>query len=208
MRKALHRVPYRMIGLVAAWTIAALILVGGLILSSPQLERAVLLSPAVRAATPLTVEQALANHAEVRAYLLGSATSVPGSTIAEVHHLHDVKRLVEVLVGIAVLCVTIGVSILRYVPDTPYRTIARRVSIAVLATVLVLAGLALVTGFQNFFLEFHLIFFPQGNFTFPASSFLITTYPEAFFSRMALSAGALVAALALVTLGLTRARQA
>lgn len=204
MRTALHSVPYRMIGLVAAWTIAALILVSGVVIASSQLERAVLLSPAVRADSPLSAQQALSNHAAVRAYLIGSKATVPGATEPEVKHLHDVRRLAQVLVGIALLSLVAGVSLLRKLPDASYRRIARRVSISVLATIVVLGALALLTGFQSFFLDFHLLFFPHGNFIFPATSFLITTYPESFFARMALSTAALVGLLAIVVALLAR----
>ncbi len=35
--------------------------------------------------------------------------------------------------------------------------------------------------FQNLFIKFHLVFFPQGNWLFPASSNMIKMFPEQFF---------------------------
>lgn len=38
--------------------------------------------------------------------------------------------------------------------------------------------------FSQIFFAFHLVFFPQGNFSFPLESFLIGTYSQSFFASM------------------------
>lgn len=95
----------------------------------------------------------------------------------EVSHLQDVRTLVVNGVFFAIIALIILVSLLSTIKE----------KIAVYASPLLLLysiwGVFLVD-FSTIFQLFHQTFFPQGNYLFPASSLLITTYSESFFSTL------------------------
>src|SRR5205814_9895795 len=80
----------------------------------------------------------------------------------------------------------------------------RRVGAILLWTSGSVAGLTIVLGgffavaFDQAFLLFHRIFFPQGNFLFGADSNLLRLFPEGFWFESALVAGLLMVLSALV----------
>lgn len=188
-----HDIDWTMIVLIASFSLSLLILTALAIAASPQLERAVLLSESVRNASPLDAAEALERHEDVRSYILADG-ELEGATVAEASHLRDVRRLVDILIGVALISLAFGIGALRR-RDLAYRTIARRVSVTIITTIVAITAIALLLGFNSFFWNFHLLFFPQGNFTFPADSYLISLYPQVFFAHMAAWTGGLMIAI-------------
>lgn len=191
--------------IILCFSIALFTLIGLAIAASPQLERAVLASDGVREASPLELHEALERHEDVRAFILRSE-ELEAATPEERAHLADVRRLTEILIGVSLLLMGIGVGAMRRT-TLGYRAIARRVSVSIIGIVVVLASLAGIIGFEALFWNFHFVFFPQGNFAFPTDSYLITLYPYVFFAYMAAWTGALLIAIMGVVYTLSRERR-
>ncbi|MFH1071957.1 MAG: DUF1461 domain-containing protein [Nanoarchaeota archaeon] len=128
-------------------------------------------------------------------------------TPQEQFHLKDVKGVIQLMFIIYSFAVLIIVFALvhvfwkhratfsknrkqRHLFD--YRRILLRIFKAVriaglvsLAIILLLFLFELVGGFGLLFTGFHSLFFPQGNWQFPADSLLITLFPEQFFRDIA-----------------------
>lgn len=205
MRRALHRVKTRRIILIASWTIALMLGLGLLLSASPQLQRAVLTSEAVRDASPLSETDALERHANVRAYLYANAETIEGATTDEVSHMHDVRRLYEILAGVALIAAAFGIGALRADREAWSLTSIKRIALSIIGTVGAITLIGLL-GFSALFRAFHLFFFPQGNWTFPADSFLITLYPQVFFALMAAWIGIGILVVATLAYLLTRTK--
>ena len=129
---------------------------------------------------------------------LYGATNVALFDAAEVSHMADVKQLLlrtyRVLGASALLLLVLlaGAAIeLRGRAGVEAATWLRRGALGTAAAILVI-GFASVVAFGPVFRLFHLLGFPQGNFTFNAStSYLVRIYPAGFFQDMALIIGAL-----------------
>ena len=129
----------------------------------------------------LTPQQAETDRA-ITGYLLNLG-ELPFMTPNEASHMEDVKWLATTLLyALAGLIALLTFFFAHAHP--PERT-------AMLMTpllVLLLLQIPLVRLFQNFtvgFEKFHQVFFPQGNYSFPSNSVLISTYNESFFASMA-----------------------
>lgn len=106
-------------------------------------------------------------------------------TNSEVDHLLDVHALYEpmrVVLGvgalISFLCLILVLVRLKTLNGEIFwvaRNILFVFSVIVLTAILV---------FPSFFIKFHEMFFPQGNWSFPASSILIQIFPETFWKLM------------------------
>lgn len=208
MRRTLHRIPYARIILIVSWTITAILALGLVFAASPQLERAMLTSDAVRDASPLSQEDAIERHSNVRDYLFGSAETIEGSSENEIEHMHDVRRLFEILAGVALLSAAIGIGALRNERSAWSRRTIKDVSLSIIGFVIGATLLSLIGGFSELFTTFHLLLFPQGNWMFAADSYLITLYPQVFFAHMAAAIGALTLIVAGVAYLLTRTPRA
>lgn len=91
-------------------------------------------------------------------------------------HLQDVHHLIawgSFIVGCAVI-----ISILIEKEVVPQRLV---VDVRRMILTLVLLTLLAVTGFSFFFELFHQVFFPQGNYSFPADSLIIQCFPPLFW---------------------------
>ena len=95
----------------------------------------------------------------------------------EKSHMADVKRLImfEEFIFIALL---IWFFILAYKRKINYSHLKKTALIVILIAVFSLISLLF---FDRFFELFHLIFFPQGNWQFQASSLMIQAYQQSFF---------------------------
>lgn len=100
-------------------------------------------------------------------------------------HMFDVKKVLSfsrILLILAVSIIAAGVItgyMLLRVTAFFLRPIFYASMITLILVFLVLLGI--LFDFSSIFLGFHEIFFPQGNFTFPAGSLLITLFPFDFF---------------------------
>ncbi|HEY4662997.1 MAG TPA: DUF1461 domain-containing protein [Candidatus Humimicrobiaceae bacterium] len=115
-----------------------------------------------------------------------SKSTVASFTPDEVSHLNDVRELLAkifILYFSSILLIITG-SILMidknfkiFIRDLGKTFIISSVTILLFIAILYLLG----KNFPVLFDNFHLIFFPQGNFTFPESSLIITLFPFGFF---------------------------
>jgi integral membrane protein (TIGR01906 family) len=125
--------------------------------------------------------------------------STPLLTDAERSHMRDVAHLVRVLwvVLLVALALVIGViAILRWE--------RRRVGTVMLWTGAAVGAAAIVVGgifafaFDQAFLAFHELFFPQGNFLFGPDSNLLRLFPEGFWFESSIAAGLVIVVSCLV----------
>lgn len=120
----------------------------------------------------------------------------PLFTDAEVSHMLDVKFLLwyAMIIGVGLLLLTLLMALLlrAWRPGG----LARGIFAGAWATIGIMVGIAVlaIIDWQLFFTEFHNLFFPQGNWSFPSDSTLIRLYPEQFW----IDAGIWVAALLLI----------
>lgn len=97
-------------------------------------------------------------------------------TLSEQSHLQDVHHLIawgSFIVGCAVI---ISILLENEVISQRMAVDIRRVMLA-----LILLTVAAVLGFSFFFEFFHQVFFPQGNYSFPADSLIIQCFPPLFW---------------------------
>ncbi len=115
-----------------------------------------------------------------------SRSAVAFFTPDEVSHLNDVRELLAkifILYFSSILLVIIGIILLI---DKNIKIFIRNLGkIFVISSVSILLFIAILyllgKNFPVLFDNFHLIFFPQGNFTFPENSLIITLFPFGFF---------------------------
>ncbi|MFQ5620290.1 MAG: DUF1461 domain-containing protein [Candidatus Nanoarchaeia archaeon] len=121
------------------------------------------------------------------------SADIPQFTENENIHLLDVKKLMCAIFYLVPISLVIWLFMLTQV------NLKRDLAISGASLILILwAGI--IIPFPRLWYFFHLVFFPQGNWMFPATSQLIQTYPPQFFALMVQSFGlrSLSAALALL----------
>ena len=119
--------------------------------------------------------------------------STPLLTDAERSHMRDVARLVRVLWLVLVVAVGLLVAGAVALRREPRRVGAILIwtSGSVAMMTIVLSGFFAVA-FDQAFLLFHRIFFPEGNFLFGADSNLLRLFPDGFWFESSLAAGFLI----------------
>ncbi len=115
-----------------------------------------------------------------------SISAVAFFTPDEVSHLNDVRKLLAkifILYFSSIILIIIGFVLLInknikiFIKDLGKTFIISSVFILFFIIILYLLG----KNFPVLFDNFHLLFFPQGNFTFPEGSLIITLFPFGFF---------------------------
>jgi integral membrane protein (TIGR01906 family) len=103
-------------------------------------------------------------------------------TTAETSHLEDVKKVMNVVDYLFLLSLLISTLIITHHRKN-WKTVKEFLYYGSLTSLLVtiIILLAILLNFNSSFTIFHQIFFPQGNWTFPADSLLIQTFPIKFF---------------------------
>jgi integral membrane protein (TIGR01906 family) len=147
----------------------------------------------------------------------GSADPAPTGrfyTADEAAHMADVRRVFDVakvLIPAGFFIMAIRLQRARTRSAMAMLRVARDGAVAAAAVVAAI-GVVAAFAFEQAFLLFHTVFFPQGNFLFdPATSNLVRLYPDWYWQgitfRIGLSFIALAAAMAVAaSLGLRRAR--
>ncbi|MBI5389745.1 DUF1461 domain-containing protein [Candidatus Woesearchaeota archaeon] len=126
---------------------------------------------------------------EVIGFLEGKQQMGDAFTANEKSHMEDVRKLVVggqmVLWVLLLVIVGLGIAIWRLC-TFPKKCMAQSALFAGIGVYafLIVGALALY-GFDAAFTAFHTVFFPQGNWQFPAGSTLITLFPEGFFQTIA-----------------------
>jgi uncharacterized membrane protein len=126
-------------------------------------------------------------------------------------HMHDVARLVRLLVAAAAIAAIVAVVAAWRLREDPRRRgrIMLRAAGGVGVAAVVLAFFFAVA-FEPAFLAFHALLFPPDSYLFAPGSNLITLFPQGFWFDATLAAGASIVAAALLVawLGWRQRRQA
>lgn len=104
----------------------------------------------------------------------------------EISHLSDVKeriKLVDLLLYLCIIFYVILVGIFARTKKKHKLIVVKEYCISTGIIGLALTFILFITSlsFGKTFMAFHLFFFPEGNFTFPSESTLITLFPEQLF---------------------------
>lgn len=125
--------------------------------------------------------------------------SSPLLTDAERSHMRDVAHLVRVLWVVLLVALALVVGVI-----TIMRWERRRIGTVMLWTGACVGAAAIVVGgifafaFDQAFLAFHELFFPQGNFLFGPDSNLLRLFPDGFWFESSIAAGLLIVVSCLV----------
>ena len=135
---------------------------------------------------------------------------LPYFTQSEISHLEDVRVLFNRIFLAYYICLGLTIASIVFLIEKNKRKFLKNLSALMIIPSAVLISLLLILYLfgQNFlplFDKFHTIFFPQGNFAFPADSTLITLLPLGFFTDFfeKLVIFALIIAAALIITGST-----
>ncbi len=126
---------------------------------------------------------------DTKAVLDGSAKKAFGFGYLEDKHMNDVFRVLQIA---RVISAIIIILFLLRAGNIHYSSFYISSGI----TLLILLSLVVIP-WSEAFSFFHAVFFPQGNWMFPASSPLIRQYPEQFFVRMGIIWGVLAVIISL-----------
>jgi uncharacterized membrane protein len=119
----------------------------------------------------------------------GSGPGVAVYTADEAAHLRDARAVLYLFVVLAVASLVFIVAALVHRPNDARRWRAVARGGAGLAIGAVVAGVVGFFAFDPLFELFHRVFFPGGNWEFPADSNMIRLYPYAFWQVMAVGLG-------------------
>lgn len=112
-------------------------------------------------------------------------------TDAEAAHLRDARTVLYVFIGLAVAALVLVIAALVHRPHDARRWRAVARGGAGLAIGSVVVGVVGFVAFDPLFELFHRVFFPGGNWEFPADSNMIRLYPFAFWQLTAAALGVL-----------------
>ena len=137
----------------------------------------------------------------------GATTLGPGRgvfTPDEFAHMADVRQVFVAFRLTAAAAAIVGVGLV--LRGARRRTAVGLIRAAALIAAVGVAAIVIVAGvaFDPLFLLFHEVFFPQGNFLFPADSNLLAVYPDEYWYGVTLRIGSTFAgAMALIALAAT-----
>ncbi|TNB73700.1 TIGR01906 family membrane protein [Arthrobacter sp. BB-1] len=123
----------------------------------------------------------------------------------EVSHMADVKLVILSTFGAGVLLLLVGLIAVLYLRKRSTGGVRRGLFAGSIVTLVLILGLGTLAflGWQQFFTEFHRIFFADGTWTFSMDDTLIRLFPGQFWIDAGMVIAALVLLTALVTLILT-----
>jgi integral membrane protein (TIGR01906 family) len=123
----------------------------------------------------------------------------------EVSHMADVKLVILSTFGAGVLLLLAGLIAVLYLRKRSTGGVRRGLFAGSIVTLVIILGLGTLAflGWQQFFTEFHRIFFADGTWTFSMDDTLIRLFPAQFWIDAGVVIAALVFITALVTLILT-----
>ena len=123
----------------------------------------------------------------------------------EVSHMADVKLVILSTFGAGVLLLLLGLIAVLYLRKRSTGGVRRGLFAGSIVTLVLILGLGTLAflGWQQFFTEFHRIFFADGSWTFSLDDTLIRLFPGQFWIDAGIVIAGLVLLTALVTLILT-----
>ena len=139
---------------------------------------------------------------------LGDLVSRSGDKLfkdGEVSHMADVKLVILSAFGAGALLVLVSIVAIAYLRRRSTGGVRRGLFAGSILTLVIILGLGAlaVVGWQQFFTEFHRIFFASGSWTFALEDTLIRLFPGQFWIDAGMVIAALVLLASLVTLILT-----
>ncbi len=123
----------------------------------------------------------------------------------EVSHMADVKLVILSAFGAGALLILLSLVAILYLRRRSTGGVRRGLFAGSIVTLVIIVGLGVlaVLGWEQFFTEFHRIFFANGTWTFSLEDTLIRLFPGQFWVDAGIVIGALVLLAALLTLILT-----
>jgi len=123
----------------------------------------------------------------------------------EVSHMADVKLVILSAFGAGALLVLFSMVAILYLRRRSTGGVRRGLFAGSIATLVIIIGLGVlaVLGWEQFFTEFHRVFFANGTWTFSLQDTLIRLFPGQFWVDAGIVIGALVLLAAILTLVLT-----
>lgn len=120
----------------------------------------------------------------------------------EVSHMADVKTVMLSAFGAGALMIIIGIIAMLYLRKRSTGGIRRGMFAGSIVTLVLILGLGTLAalGWQQFFTDFHHIFFANGTWTFALDDTLIRLFPGQYWMDSGIAIGALVFIAALLTL--------
>ncbi|MEV8146855.1 TIGR01906 family membrane protein [Arthrobacter sp. NPDC080073] len=120
----------------------------------------------------------------------------------EVSHMADVKTVMLSAFGAGALMIIIGIIAMMYLRKRSTGGIRRGLFAGSIVTLVLILGLGTLAalGWQQFFTDFHHIFFANGTWTFALDDTLIRLFPGQYWMDSGIAIGALVFITALLTL--------
>ncbi|MDQ0029249.1 TIGR01906 family membrane protein [Arthrobacter bambusae] len=120
----------------------------------------------------------------------------------EVSHMADVKTVMLSAFGAGALMIIIGILAMIYLRKRSTGGIRRGLFAGSIVTLVLIIGLGTLAalGWQQFFTEFHHIFFANGTWTFALDDTLIRLFPGQYWMDSGIAIGALVFVTALLSL--------
>lgn len=123
----------------------------------------------------------------------------------EVSHMADVKLVILSAFGAGILLILLSLTAIIYLRRRSIGGVRRGLFAGSIVTLLLISGLAAlaILGWEQFFTEFHRLFFASGTWTFSLQDTLIRLFPGQFWVDAGIVIGALVLLASLLTLVLT-----
>ncbi|UTT70754.1 TIGR01906 family membrane protein [Arthrobacter sp. DNA4] len=123
----------------------------------------------------------------------------------EVSHMADVKTVIMSTFGAGALLLLLALIAILYLRRRSTGGVRRGLFAGSIITLVLILGLGALAalGWQQFFTEFHRIFFADGSWTFSLDDTLIRLFPSQFWIDAGIGIGALVLLASIVTLVLT-----
>ncbi|MFB0839118.1 TIGR01906 family membrane protein [Arthrobacter sp. E44] len=139
---------------------------------------------------------------------LGDLVSRSGEKLfkdGEVSHMADVKVVILSTFGAGVLLLLLALIAILYLRKRSTGGIRRGLFAGSIITLVLILGLGTLAalGWQQFFTEFHRIFFADGSWTFSLDDTLIRLFPSQFWMDAGIAIAAMVLLASIVTLVLT-----
>jgi integral membrane protein (TIGR01906 family) len=139
---------------------------------------------------------------------LGELVNRGGETLfkdGEVSHMADVKLVILSAFGAGALLVLLSLVAILYLRRRSPGGVRRGLFAGSIATLVIIIGLGVLAalGWEQFFTDFHRVFFANGTWTFSLQDTLIRLFPGQFWVDAGITIGGLVLLASLLTLVLT-----
>lgn len=141
-------------------------------------------------------------------FLLNKSQLPAEMTELEVSHMEDVKNVFVVSIGVLFFSIFLITFLVFKIKNKHVWQAFKKSSILVILIIILLLILSLFN-FENLFIYFHEIFFPQGNWLFAPSSLMVQVFPEELFKKLTISSFSIsiIFALSLLFLSFNKIRK-